>query len=178
LGGDVLRELPQSSVIGSGAAIHGAAAEEPTVPAAVDPSFLPPVAVAILAQLGVQLAAPGSTGVAGQRLMDADGVAAVLQVSRWSIYRWASAGRIPSVRLGRRVRFELDQVIAALRHTPTARPAAPPHRAAERRLLPGRRDPHAGSGPGGNAHAPSGLGPQGDLERLRATVAATRALGE
>ena len=42
-----------------------------------------------------------------EKLLTADEVAAVLNVSRKSVYKWAEAGRLPFIRLGGRVvRFD------------------------------------------------------------------------
>ncbi len=61
----------------------------------------------------------------GADLLEADEVAQALRVTRWSIYRWAKAGVIPSGRAGRVVRFELARVIEALRHTSTEAETSP-----------------------------------------------------
>ena len=46
-----------------------------------------------------------------EKLLTADEVAAVLNVSRKSVYKWAEAGRLPFIRLGGRVvRFDPEAV--------------------------------------------------------------------
>ena len=74
------------------------------------PDILPPALVAVLAQFGHKV-----PPVAAAVLVEVDGIAAVLGVTRWTVYRWASEGRIPCIRAGRKVRFEMERVIAALR---------------------------------------------------------------
>lgn len=54
--------------------------------------------------------------VAGTPLLDVDAMAAILQVNRLTVYEWARAGRIPAYRLGRRWRFDPEEVKAALKH--------------------------------------------------------------
>jgi excisionase family DNA binding protein len=102
-------------------------------------------------------------------LLEVDQVAAALGISRWSVYRWCSEGRIPCIRAGRKVRFELAKVIEALRdcgHVKKERPSfhrpPPPApvtttRAPSRPVREERLDPS---------------------ERIRAAVDATRALEE
>jgi excisionase family DNA binding protein len=44
-----------------------------------------------------------------ERLLTADQVAERLQVSRYSVWRWARLGELPALRAGHRIRFrELD----------------------------------------------------------------------
>jgi excisionase family DNA binding protein len=85
------------------------------VATAADPTALPLMAREVLASLGLQVVVMYSAPPAPPRLVEVDELAAVLGVTRWSVYRWAAQGRIPCVRAGRKVRFELERVIAALR---------------------------------------------------------------
>lgn len=48
-------------------------------------------------------------------LVEVDVVAARYRVSPRSVYRLAKAGKIPSYRVGRQLRFDLQEVSAALR---------------------------------------------------------------
>jgi excisionase family DNA binding protein len=158
---------------------------------------LPAALVAILAQLGRKVQPAAATA-----LMEVDEVAAVLGVTRWTIYRWASEGRIPCVRAGRKVRFELERVIAALRSEgprADAPPAVPSvqvtagsramrtarpremskhHRVAGGRpqALPPRRAQPTVSAQ--QKRAASRQEPVEEIARRRAVVAATRALAE
>lgn len=50
------------------------------------------------------------------RLVTADELAELLSISRSHVFHLANGGRIPSIRIGRSVRFELDRVLAALRN--------------------------------------------------------------
>ncbi len=110
------------------------------------------------------------------KLLEVDAVAAVLGVSRWSIYRWCAEGRIPCVRAGRKVRFELEAVLSALRTVVRSEAAAPPAvdaslertRPRPRRALRSRS--HAQS-----QHCGEML--QHHSDRIRAVVSATRRLG-
>ena len=81
----------------------------------LDPPALPLMARELLASLGLQVVVMHSAPPTPPRLVEVDELAAVLGVTRWSVYRWAAQGRIPCVRAGRKVRFELERVIAALR---------------------------------------------------------------
>lgn len=98
-----------------------------------------------------------------RRLVDVDAVAAALGINRWTIYRWARTGRIPSFGAGRKVRFQLAEVIARLRREPSV---AQPPRVAQLAAL--RRASTAA------ARTPT---PDHDARR-RAAVAATRALAK
>ena len=49
-----------------------------------------------------------------QRLLDADELASVLNVSREAVWRLARSGIIPSYRAGRLYRFDLAAVLATL----------------------------------------------------------------
>lgn len=86
-------------------------------PASGDPveatPLLPPAVVALLMQLGI--AANPAQSRPAPYLVGVDEVAATLGVSKWSVYRWAEAGRIPCIRVGRKMRFVLGEVLAALR---------------------------------------------------------------
>jgi excisionase family DNA binding protein len=98
-------------------------------------------------------------------LLDVDAVAGALGVSRWSIYRWCAAGQIPCIRAGRKVRFDLEAVISALRdHQETEAQHATIS------FIQPTMDP-----PG----VDSDVGPKNrdnELRRLRSAVAATKAL--
>ena len=74
---------------------------------------LPPGTVALLVQVG--MAAAPAHDVARPQLVDVDEVAATLGLSKWTVYRWAEADRIPCIRAGRSIRFVLAEVMAALR---------------------------------------------------------------
>jgi excisionase family DNA binding protein len=50
-----------------------------------------------------------------ERLITADEVAALINISPKSIYRWASEGRLPSFREGRVIRFLASDVEAFIR---------------------------------------------------------------
>lgn len=52
----------------------------------------------------------GSNG----EFVDAHTIAAAIGVSHWSVYKWASQGIIPSIRAGRKRRFDIGQVIKKL----------------------------------------------------------------
>jgi excisionase family DNA binding protein len=54
------------------------------------------------------------------RCITADELAELLSISRSHVFHLASGGRIPSIRIGRSVRFELDRVLAALRNNESA----------------------------------------------------------
>jgi excisionase family DNA binding protein len=56
--------------------------------------------------------------------LDTTQAAAQLHLSPWTVRRWARAGRLPSVKLGRKVLF-LEAALAAV-ITAATRPAAPP----------------------------------------------------
>jgi excisionase family DNA binding protein len=50
----------------------------------------------------------------GSQLVGADVIAEEMQVSLSTVWRWSQAGTIPSIRVGRTVRFDLEAVKAAL----------------------------------------------------------------
>jgi excisionase family DNA binding protein len=52
-------------------------------------------------------------------LLDARELAGRLEVTPGTVYDWERLGRIPSIRTGRRVVFNLDSVIRALRSSTT-----------------------------------------------------------
>jgi excisionase family DNA binding protein len=158
---------------------------------------LPAALVEILAQLGHKVQPAAATA-----LMEVDEVAAVLGVTRWTIYRWTSEARIPCVRAGRKVRFEMERVLAVLRSegprveaSPampsvqvttgsramrTVRPReTPKHRRVAgdipRALPPHRAQPTVSAQ---QKRAESRQKPVDEIARRRAAVAATRALAE
>lgn len=47
-----------------------------------------------------------------QGLLDADGAAAYLGVSQRTVRKWANQGRVPSVKLGRALRFQPEALRA------------------------------------------------------------------
>ena len=47
-------------------------------------------------------------------VMTADGIAELLRVGRSTVYRWAAGGLIPSLRIGRTVRFRRRSVLEAV----------------------------------------------------------------
>ena len=68
-------------------------------------------------------------------LVDANTLAAILGLKLGQVYRLSAAGRIPRYKVGHRtVRFDLDEVRAALRAS-AATPAAPLHRRRDASLL-------------------------------------------
>lgn len=88
-----------------------------------------------------QSTAPGSpaltAGTEPPPLLEADELARALGLAKHTIYRWGKAGRIPSIRLGRKVRYVLADVIAALRaasqpSAETGRPKSPAGAAGDR----------------------------------------------
>jgi excisionase family DNA binding protein len=179
---------------------HGPAGERAAT--AADPSALPLMAREILASLGLQVIMVHSAPPAPPRVVEADDVAAVLNVTKWSIYRWAAQGRIPCVRAGRKVRFELERVIAALRSEGPrvgASPATPsvqvtagsratrtakPCEAQKRRQVAGgtpRTLPPRRAQPTVSAQRERAAARQEPVDEIalrRAVVAATRALSE
>lgn len=56
-----------------------------------------------------------SNGRQPERLITADEVAALINISPKSIYRWASEGRLPSFREGRVIRFLASDVEAFIK---------------------------------------------------------------
>src|ERR1700726_2664442 len=57
---------------------------------------------------------------AAQSLVSAKSLSTALSLPVSCIYEYAKAGRFPSVRVGRHVRFNLSQVLAALKTSGTA----------------------------------------------------------
>jgi excisionase family DNA binding protein len=57
----------------------------------------------------------------GRALVSTAGVADALDVSEAVIRRWHAAGRIPGYRCGRLLKFDLDEVLAALRSPESTR---------------------------------------------------------
>lgn len=45
-----------------------------------------------------------------RRLVNTQGLAEYLSLSKKTLYQWAAAGELPSLRMGRRVRFDLDDI--------------------------------------------------------------------
>ena len=62
------------------------------------------------------------TALLNNSLVTAEEVAAVLEVSPKSIYRWASEGRLPAFREGRLIRFLESDVELFVRNRIGARP--------------------------------------------------------
>ena len=58
-------------------------------------------------------------------LLRADQVAALLQVSRWRVYDLARQGVLPSVRIGRAVRFDPDALAVFISRGGAEVPDAP-----------------------------------------------------
>jgi excisionase family DNA binding protein len=150
-----------------------------------DLQALVPIALEVLAKLGFQITPPAAAPPAGDELVDVDALAAALGCSKWTVYRLAAKGRIPSVCIGRKRRFELDAVIAALRTQPAAASASTRRSSQPRStsLPPVKKRPHASASPApaassGRATAPLYNGGADHAERLRAAVDATRRLGE
>jgi excisionase family DNA binding protein len=135
------------------------------------------VALELLARVGVSMAAPARAG-AEVHLVDVDTAATALGSSKWTLYRLASKGRIPSVRIGRRLMFELDAVIAALRvparieASPVQPSTAAPVGCRQRTSVEERR-----AGGGGPTSHPNRKNADDHEARLRAAVDATKALG-
>lgn len=50
------------------------------------------------------------TKLGGEKWLAVDGIAAHLDVSRETVYRWLDAGRIPAHRVGRLWRFKASEV--------------------------------------------------------------------
>jgi excisionase family DNA binding protein len=179
------------------AAAEASAPVAPSIAQRTTPYALPPALMAILAQLKHKV--QPSAAVA---LVEVDDIAAMLSVTRWTVYRWASEGRIPCVRAGRKVRFEMERVIAVLRSegprveaslampsvqvttgsraTRTVRPRETPKRRRVAGDIPRALPPHRAQ-PTVSAQqkrAESRQEPVDEIARRRAVVAATRALSE
>jgi excisionase family DNA binding protein len=107
------------------------------------------------------------------RLLEVDEVARALGVTRWTVYRLATARRIPSVRVGRRVRFILQEVVDALRLEARGNVGAPSVVAEPARTGVAIRPRPAPSAPA----ARTGREPASHADRIRAAVEATRRLG-
>jgi excisionase family DNA binding protein len=191
---DVVREVGLQVAL---AAAEASAPVPGTVAQMTTPYALPPALVAILDQLGHKVQPAAATS-----LVEADDIAAVLNVTKWSIYRWAAQGRIPCIRAGRKLRFELEPVLAALRSEgprAEASPAVPsvqvtagsrarrtarPREMSKRdrvaggplQALPPRRAQPTVSAQ--QKRAASRQEPVDEIARRRAVVAATRALAE
>jgi excisionase family DNA binding protein len=60
---------------------------------------------------------PQTSKPAPEALVTAKALAMTLSLPVSCLYEYAKAGRIPSVRVGKHVRFNADQVLAALRAT-------------------------------------------------------------
>lgn len=115
------------------------------------------------------------------RFADVNEVARALHLNRWTVYKWAAAGRIPSVRVGRKVLFELAAVIDALRQGPTAQPVAariPDGPAAKAERPAPRRRAQRASRTNPTASPPAPVESSADAaERIRTITTATRVLG-
>jgi excisionase family DNA binding protein len=74
-------------------------------------------------------AAPGAANAAvaqvASSLITADELGAATHMSRTTVYELAKAGRIPSVRIGGRVRFDRGAVLAALANGRTTDSVSP-----------------------------------------------------
>ncbi len=57
--------------------------------------------------------------------LTADEVAGLLRISRWQCYELAKSGRLPSLRLGRSVRFPRRAVLELLGEVDAATPSPP-----------------------------------------------------
>ena len=191
--------VPMDPSSTAGTPCHGG---DERIATAADPTALPLMAREVFASLGLQVVVVHSAPPAPPRLVEVDEIAAVLGVTRWSVYRWAAQGRIPCVRAGRKVRFELERVIAALRSegprveaspampsvqvttdshaTRTVRPRETPKRRRVAGDIPRALPPHRAQ-PTVSAQqkrAESRQEPVDEIARRRAAVAATRALAE
>jgi excisionase family DNA binding protein len=61
-------------------------------------------------------AKPARDALAIKPLSTAREITEILGISEWTVYQWAKSGRIPVIRLSRRiVRFDADAVLAALK---------------------------------------------------------------
>lgn len=58
----------------------------------------------------------GNGGFHELRFLTAEEVAEMFRVSKATIYRWAEQGVLPSLRMGRTVRFNEGEIRAALAH--------------------------------------------------------------
>ena len=77
-------------------------------------------------QRGAELAAPSAPSPAqppSSGLVTADEIGEATHMSRSTVYELAKAGVLPSVRVGRRIRFDRERVMTALGSRPTATPA-------------------------------------------------------
>lgn len=75
-------------------------------------------------QSGAELAGPSAASVAvpqpSSALVTADEIGEATHMSRSAVYELAKAGVLPSVRVGRRVRFEREKVMSVLASRTTA----------------------------------------------------------
>lgn len=68
-------------------------------------------------QSGAELAAPSAVSTASpasSALVTADEIAEATQMSRSTVYELTKAGVLPSVRVGRRIRFDREKVLTTL----------------------------------------------------------------
>lgn len=116
------------------------------------------------------VSAASAVGTEPPQLLEADELARALGLAKHTIYRWGKAGRIPAIRLGRKVRYILADVIATLRAAslPSGETVPPKSMAvvAERRTVPKRvvRSPQTAARKSQLSHE----------ERVRAALEATR----
>ena len=127
----------------------------------------PHVSIGVVVQPAPSVQAP--------QLLEADELATALKLSKHTIYRWGKTGRIPSVRLGRKVRYELDRVLEALRRAPVEEVESPPVRPIDRRARSASRLGAARRATSAPATRRPALSHE---ERLRAAVEATRCRGD
>jgi excisionase family DNA binding protein len=60
-----------------------------------------------------------------QRLIDINELSQLLSISKGTLYNWCYLRRIPYIKAGRSLRFDPDEVIQSLRHSPILEAAGP-----------------------------------------------------
>jgi excisionase family DNA binding protein len=60
-----------------------------------------------------------------QRLIDINELSGLLSIPKGTLYNWCYLHRIPFIKAGRSLRFDPDEVIQSLTHTPILESAGP-----------------------------------------------------